>query len=167
MTENMTDNSPQNKTNALLKSATQAARNGDMAVAIPLLKQLIETKPDHEIALGMLASIYLQMGMNGEANDLFELLLDKHPENPLARFQYGLTKLNSGLAEEAIKLWNPLLADESNFMAHFHTALAFLQLNNKQDAAHHLQTSTIAMPRSHPLYPQLLELLTSLSKEDA
>ncbi|MFY0678098.1 MAG: hypothetical protein JXR18_12515 [Neptuniibacter sp.] len=167
MDEKMTEKLPKGETDSLLKSATEAARNGELATAIPRLKQLLEVDPDHQLGLGMLASIYLQTGMNEESGTLFEHLLQKHPENPLARFQYGLTKLNSGSPEEAIELWQPLFSDEENFMAHFHGALACLQMGNNADASQHLQISAVHMPNSHPLYPQLVELLNSLSKVDA
>lgn len=79
--------------------------------------------------------------------------------NPLARFQLGMAHLSSGAAETALETWEPLLDQEEDFMAHFHSALALLQLGRREQAETLLMHASQTMPVSHPLYPKLLELV--------
>lgn len=146
-----------------LECATKQVRNEDFAAAIESLKGILDQDSQHEIATGMLASIYLQIGHVDAAIKLYETLLMLNPENPLARFQLGLARLNNGEATAAIDVWAPMLDTENEFMANFHSALAFVQLGRNQDAIARLTHASQHMPTSHPLYPQLLNLNAKLT----
>lgn len=142
-----------------LGKATQDAKDGNLDDAVTTLKQILHDQPNHEIALGMLAAIYLQIGMQEAAIERFEALLAAHPNNPLARFQLGMAMLGLDRAQEALDAWRPLLDDESDFMAHFHSSLALIQLGRHAEALPLLARAAQRMPPSHPLYAKALELL--------
>lgn len=97
---------------------------------------------------------------------MYETLLQVNAVNPLARFQLGMAHLSSGAAETALETWEPLLDQEEDFMAHFHSALALLQLDRREQAEAMLMHASRAMPVSHPLYPKLLELVAQYCNDE-
>lgn len=149
--------------NKRLGRATEQVKNEDLDAAIITLKALLQEYPNNEISTGMLASIYLQIGMNDLAIELYESLLETSPDNPLARFQLGLANLNKGNTEVAIDIWHPMLKMENEFMAHFHSALAYIELGNHNKALDLLQVAGQHMPNSHPFYSQMVTLHKTLS----
>lgn len=145
---------------AELAPLVEAVRRADYAFAIEQLKAFLDSHPDHEIAAGLLAASYFQLGMHERARTLYERLLVVHPENALVRFQLGLLR-SSDDPREALGLWAPLLSAPGEFMAHFHSALACLQLNDKAAAKRLLERAALHMPQSHPLRAQLDQLLAT------
>ena len=85
-----------------LLAATEGAKQGELDIAIMRLKEILNAQPRHEISLGMLASIYLQIGMNAQAVEYFERLLTDFAHNPLARFQLGMAKMADQQPEQAL-----------------------------------------------------------------
>lgn len=142
-----------------LRLATELAKQGHYDEAIVALKAMLEDEPGNELALGLLAAIYLQIGYHEKAVTVYETLLGVNADNPLARFQLGMAHLGSGAAETALETWKPLLNQEEDFMAHFHSALALLQLGREEQAEAMLMHASRTMPVAHPLYPKLLELI--------
>lgn len=157
-------NDPKMDNSALetLSNATNAAKQGNLDEAIPLLKELLSTYPDNEVANGMLASIYLQIGALEEAEHRFTELLRTHPANPLGRFQLGMCYLSMSRPQKALETWQPLLADQNEFMAHFHSGLAQLELGNHKESYELVQIAAHRMPSNHPLYAQLLQVRSNL-----
>lgn len=147
----------------LLIEATALAKSGDFEGAIVKLKALIESHPLHEIALGMLAGIYAQIGMHDRAIEYFRRVLKINPENPLARFQLGLSQLSSGQPADALNAWKPALKNPDDFLVRFYSGLALMQLERPAEARPLLEEAAQQMPKNHALYPQLTELLTGFS----
>lgn len=143
----------------------EAVRRGDYDFAIRGLKGFIEVHPGHEVATGLLAASYFQIGMPDRASELYRELLAVYPTNALARFQLGLIYLNSN-PHEALNLWRPLLAAEHEFMAHFHSALAHWQLDERDAARPLLEHAAKYMPESHPLRAQLNQMRSSLMRNE-
>lgn len=146
-----------------LSAAAGLAKEGNLDDAIIILKEILAVRPSHEISLGMLASIYLQIGMHQQAISHFETLLDIYPNNPLARFQLGMARLSQGQPQAALDTWEPMRSLENEFMAHFHSALALIQLGRNAEAVDRLELARQRMPESHPLFPRLLELHDQLT----
>ncbi len=150
-----------------LTQATEHVKEGNFDSAIINLKAILNQYPKHEISLGMLASVYLQIGMQKQAIDLYETLLQANPKNPLARLQLGMAKFNSGHPQQALSVWEPMLTMDKEFMANFHSAQALVQLGRDQEALNLLVNPRQHMPPSHPLYPQLLDLYAQLTERTA
>src|SRR5229473_2163064 len=127
------------------------------------LKSLLASDPKHEIAVGMLAAIYAQIGLLDRAIEYFQQSLTINPQNVLARFQLGLTQLTAQRPQEALATWKPGLDQPGEFLAHFHSGLALLQLQKPAEARALFAHAARRMPKAHALYPQLQDLLSRLS----
>lgn len=145
--------------NEALKTATAYAKNGDLERAIESLKALVARNPKHEIATGMLASIYAQLDMRDRAIEYFQRTLTINPANPLARLQLGQLQLSAGRPLEALATWKPSVDDPQDFVARFHSGLALLQLQRPQEARSMFEAAAQRMPKDHALYAQLQDLL--------
>jgi Flp pilus assembly protein TadD len=77
-----------------LAALIEALKSGDYAAAISGLKDFLALHPRHEIALGLLAAAYAEIGMRNAASALYQQLLEAHPRNMLARLQLGLLMLS-------------------------------------------------------------------------
>ena len=146
-----------------LQRATKQVKENELGDAIETLKAILEEDAEHEVATGMLAAVYLQIGRIEAAITLYNKLLDISPDNPLARFQLGLARLNNGEPSQALETWQPMLEMKDEFMAHFHSALAQIELRHPEEAMQLLNKAGESMPIGHPLYPQLIDLQNKLS----
>ena len=145
-----------------LQQAVSALRSDNKEEAMEWLKQLLSEHPGHELGGGMLASIYAELGMIEQAAALYQEVLAQHPDNPLARFQWGLLLFNRDQLVDALAVWEPLLASTDDFMAHFQSALAMAKLNHLSEARHLLSTAESRMPLSHEMRPHLEALQQAL-----
>ena len=142
-----------------ISQASELIKSRSFEQAIPLLKDLISTDTNNELALGMLASIYAEIQMKDKAMGLYERILAINPANPLARFQLGLLNFNNNQFDQAIKIWSPALSDEKNFMTQYFTGLAYLQIQQPAQARPLLEMAQQHMPTDNPLYNSLNDLL--------
>lgn len=143
--------------------AAVAAKQGDYEQAIAQLKDLLAIDARHEVALGMIAAIYAQLGMRDRAVDYYGKALAINSGNTLARFQLGLVQLTDQQPPQALATWKPCLNDETNFMVRFHSGLALLQLGRESEAREMFEAADVHMPRSHPLQEQLQQFRTMLN----
>ncbi len=151
----------ENNANAdkVLISAAHFAKQGDFAQAIVHLKSILAADGEHQIALGMLAAIYAQIGLLDRAMDYYRQSLATHPENLLARFQLGLVQLSAKQPQAALETWRPCLEEPNEFVAHFYSGLALLELDAPEKARALLEQAAADMPQTHPLYGALQNLL--------
>jgi tetratricopeptide (TPR) repeat protein len=113
-----------------LRAAVEAMRQDNVEAGILALKTILNLAPRHELANGMLASIYAQLGMRDAAVSKYQTTLAINPANHLARFQLGTLQLDAGQPSEALQTLEPLLT-----------------------------LAQAAMPQDHPLRPLLAEQL--------
>jgi tetratricopeptide (TPR) repeat protein len=156
----------QSEKHAQLTTAAQCVEKGDFEGALVQLKSLIEAQPRHELAIGMLAGIYAQIGMHDRAIKHFNRVLEINPANALARFQLGLSQLTSAQQAAAIETWKPALKRRDDFLSRFYSALALMQSNRIEEAGILLRETEKLMPRNHTLYPQLLALLANINQPE-
>jgi len=142
--------------------AAACAKRGDLEAAMGHAKTVLSLDPSNEIALGLLSGIYMQLNMRDRAEGCLREVLSAHPRNVLARYQLGLMQLEGGEPQAALDTWAPALEDDDEFMCHFHSALALLQLKKPQQARPLLEHCAPRIPRNHDLYPRLQELLGQL-----
>ena len=148
-----------------LALAIDCVRQGKLGDAIVYLKSRTSGGSTDEVATGLLAAIYMQIGLTDKAVDAYEELIAAYPDNSLARFQLGLAQLGRGARTEALSTWRPLLDQEEDFMAHFHSALALLELRRNDEARKMLDVARERMPTSHPLFPKALDLMARLDSQ--
>jgi len=149
---------------ALLETATANAKAGDFEQAIIHLKMLLQENPTHEIATGMLGGIYAELKMTDRAIECFRRVLEINPSNPLARFHLGLLQLSKQQLDEAVTTFKASLEQPADFLSHFHSGLALLQLHKPGEARKLLEQAARRMPKDHVFYPQLQHLLDQLNK---
>ena len=142
-----------------LSLAAAYAKRGELEPAMIQLTQLLQADPDHEIANGMLAGIHAQLNMTDRAVAGYRRVLAINPDNALARFQLGLLQVTSGHPREAVDTLRPCLTDKQDFLAHFYSALALLELHRPEEARALLVRASQRMPADHTLRPRLGELL--------
>jgi predicted Zn-dependent protease len=142
--------------------AGACANRGDLEAAMVHAKKVLSLDPSNEIALGLLSGIYMQLNMRDRAESCLREVLSANPRNVLARYQLGLLQFEGGQAQPALDTWAPALKDEEEFMCHFHSALALLQLKKPERARPLLEHCAPRIPRNHALYPRLQELLEQL-----
>lgn len=159
----LAQNSSKKDLRFLLHEATQKIKRNDYKAAILTLKTLLDSDPKHEIALGMLASTYLQIGMHQQAIDLYERLLDERP-NLLAQAQLGIAYAQTSQAQKALETLEPTLGLEGEFVAHFYVAQSLMQLHRFDEAKEKLAIAAQRMPSSHPLFANLMELENRLNR---
>lgn len=145
----------------LIKRATEYAKDRKFDQAIEVLKSLLQSLPNHELGLGMLASLYAEIGMNDRAIENFEKIISLNAENPLAVFQLGLIHFKAGRAQKALDIWQSALSD-TDYMMHFYSGLALQSLARIDEAKSMFEQAAKTMPKDHALFGQLQELLKSL-----
>jgi tetratricopeptide (TPR) repeat protein len=126
-----------------LRAAVEAMRQDNVEAGILALKTILNLAPRHELANGMLASIYAQLGMRDAAVSKYQTTLAINPANHLARFQLGTLQL----------------ALDDQFLPQLYAAIALIALDRPQEAHHLLTLAQAAMPQDHPLRPLLAEQL--------
>ena len=147
---------------ASLRTLIEAVRAGRFEPAIEGLKTFLSVQPRNEIATGLLAASYFQIGLLDRAQALYERVLELNPLNALARFQLGMTQLSLRAPRAALTTWEPLLETQNEFMARFHSALAHLELGERGPARTLLDEAAKNMPASHPLAGRLRALRSQL-----
>ena len=156
------DRSSGQATHPAMSRAISATREGRYKDALMHLKRIVADRPDDPIAIGMLAGVYADLGMKDDARQHFDQILATDPENPLARYQRGVLDFEAGELDSALQFWRPLLDTEQDFMGHFYSALALMQLGRLSDVRGLLETARDRMPGDHPLQQQLEKLFEVL-----
>jgi len=146
-----------------MQRAVTATRERRYDAALIHLKSIVADRPQDQVALGMLASVYADLGMQDQAREYYDRILTINPENPLARHQRGILEFEAGQLESALEIWQPLLETEHDFMAHFYSALALMQLNRLDGVRDLLETALERMPTDHPLRPESEKLINVLA----
>lgn len=142
-----------------LELAAAYAKEKNFEQAILSLKDLLAHNAQHAIAAGMLAAIYAEIGLHTRAIQYYAKVLAISPNNPLARLHLGLSQLANRQPADALESWRPALSQPHEFLAHYYSGLALLQLKKKSEALNLLRQAAQRMPQSHPLYPSLQDLL--------
>lgn len=86
----------------------QASGNGDSASAIGCFKLAVTRDERHAKAHWALAAEYAALKMPDRAAQHFARSVELDPQQPVARFQYGLLLLTSGDVPQAQAVWEPL-----------------------------------------------------------
>lgn len=77
-------------------------------------------------------------GSGNKAEQLFQTVLNKAPDNPQVNYYYGLFLASAGKADKAIPLLHKA-ADGKLYDAYYNLGLVYLSLNNTEQALSYLQ----------------------------
>lgn len=146
-----------------LKPILELMKAENYESAIPLLKEFVAEFPANEVALGMLAAAYQQLGMAGSSRQLFQQILAQNERNALARFQLGMTYFQERSWVEALEIWEPLVDSGEDFAATFYSGICHANLGKRDSAIKLFKASSNKMPRNHPLFQQLEKIASELN----
>lgn len=144
-----------------LSQAAACLSNGDTESALTHLKTALAAEPENELVLGMLASVYAQLGMDERATEFFEKILAVNPANPLARFQLGLLVFQRGQPEQALAIWQASEPPQGDFMIRFYSGLALAQLGRSEEARTLFLAAREHVPSDHPVRAEVDKLLSN------
>jgi predicted Zn-dependent protease len=153
-------------TTSLLQRATDSVKSGAFDQARDDLLALVNADPAHELATGMLAAVYAEQGRFADAASYFERTLTLNPDNPLARMQLGVMRLQLQQPQAALEAFelglNRSAYGLNEYVIQFYRAVALAQLQQTDEARAALIKAQEFMPTNHALYPRLLQLLIQL-----
>ncbi|WP_163391064.1 hypothetical protein [Enterovibrio norvegicus] len=117
----------------ILHLAAYAVNNGDLANALTLCKKIdIEATPDQRLNL-IHAAILNQLGMHQESIDIYNIVVEKDPDNELAKFQLGVAYFFSNDIGNAETYWQGL-----DYFAHFAEGFLSAKSGDFEQAIKHL-----------------------------
>jgi tetratricopeptide (TPR) repeat protein len=148
-----------NDVRELLSSALAHVKAGDLDEAMAALKDLLDRDPENEVALGLLAALWCDLGMHERGAEGFGKLLGRNPGNPLTRIQLGLSQRAAGRRDLALATWKPAVeADE--VAALYWSGLVHYENGALDEARRVLARAAAVTGPDHPFYPAVQRLLT-------
>ena len=142
----------------MLSSAVTHVKAGDLDDALTALKELLERDPKNEIALGLLAAIWCDLGLHERGAEGFGKLLGRNPDNPLTRIHLGLAQRAAGQRDLALATWKPGV-EAKEAAALYWSGLVHYENGAPDEAREMLALAATVMGPDHPLYPAVRELL--------
>lgn len=142
----------------LLHLAMQASLDDRHDQAIAYLKRVHASRPNDAVALYLLGSAHVQIGMVERGMDEISRALEIQPGMEVARLQLGLMRMSCGQAEWAREVLEPLAGlPETHCMHHF--ARGLLSLMEGQ-----AEQSRAAIERGIMLNPYNMELNRDMAR---
>lgn len=133
----------------LLRRAVESHRNGQLAAAAALYREVLKTDPRQPDALHLLGLIAQHEGRPTEAVNLFTDAIAANPLVAQYRLNRGLTLRAIGRTADALEDFQQAVAlDPSSADAHLHHGNALKQLGHFRDAVAPLRTSVTLAPAS-------------------
>ena len=142
----------------LLSLAVAHVKAGDLDDALTTLKEQLESDPKNEIALGLLAAIWCDLGLAQKGAQAFKDLLARDPGNPLARIQLGLTQRADGKPELALATWKQGV-EAGDIGALYWSAVVKYENGAAEDALSLLTRAAALTGPTHPLHQAVQQLL--------
>ncbi len=142
----------------LLSSAVAHVKAGNLDEAMAALKNLLDRDPENEVALGLLAAIWCDLGLHGRGAEGFRKLLGRNPDNPLTRIQLGLAQRAAGQRDLALATWQPGV-EAKEVAALYWSGLVHYENGAPDEAREMLARAAEVTGPNHPLYPAVRELL--------
>lgn len=162
----MTDNLAMFEPDELIALAAADLERSDYESALRKLKTAVQWPDVPNEALGMIARVYAQLRLWEKARDFYRRYLERVPEAATETFQLGMVHFDMGEAEEALSIWQALLARQPTHPpALFFAALANAQQGRRNDAARHLDVLLKSAPADNLYFGRGKELLQALESE--
>ena len=148
----------------LIALANLDIKNGNVEEGLLKLKSLYASDDSDVEVLGMLASLYAQLGLLEKARTLYEKILKVEPKSFLTNFQLGMTYFDTGEIDQALKVWEQVLSQESVFPpALFYRGLALSQKGEIADAKQSLETLLQSAEPDNLYFEKAQELIQSIN----
>ncbi len=150
----------------LLALADWNFKKTDYQAAIEKLKTLLARNNVPLNTYALLGRVYATIGLFERAKGAFQFFIDQKQDPSTAlneRFQLGLVENDLGNSEQAIKIWDEVLASHSNFVpAMYHKAKVLVELNQVQVAVELLNNLLETAEDGNEYIPMADKLLSKL-----
>jgi tetratricopeptide (TPR) repeat protein len=155
------------KADDLVESGRAAANNGNLEVAIALLKRATEVDPKNKYAWNNLGLVYFQMRQDEPAIAAFQKQLEVNPYDEFAYNYLGRVYWNQRKYDDAVKAYNKQL--ENNPLDKFsHAALGamYAEWHKYDEAVPELEKAASLTPDSAELQVSLGDAYLNLGQDD-
>ena len=132
--------------------AVMAEKNGDCSTAVAhyaASESLLDSQPS---ALQGYGACLIKLKQMDKATDIFQQLVAKQPENPLARRGLAVAQLATGKPQDALATLQPLLDENPEVRTMRLAAAAYEANKDTPNAVKLLHDAIVKDPRQIPLY---------------
>jgi len=147
---------PDMKADDLVDSARAATENGNLPVALVLLKRATEVDPKNKIAWNNLGLVYFRMRENEQAISAFQKQIEVNPYDEFAYNSLGRVYWNERKYDDAVKAFNKQL--ETNPLdkyAHANLGQMYAEWHKYNEAVPELEKAASLFPDTDPSSAEL------------
>jgi len=150
-----------------LERAIQYHNAGQLQRAAEIYTKILETNPNHSMALHLLGVVADQSGETSKAIDLIQRALRTNPNDPVCYLNLGLAFQNSGEPKEAISYYQKALQLRPDFAeAHNNVGYALQSLSRSEEAISYYQKALQLKPDFPEAYNNMGNALQSQSRSE-
>jgi tetratricopeptide (TPR) repeat protein len=158
---------PDMKADDLVESGRAAATNGNLPVAIALLKRATDVDPKNKVAWNNLGLVYFQMRQDDQAIAAFQKQLEVNPYDEFAYNYLGRVYWNDRKYDEAVKAFNKQLENNPlDKFAHANLGTMYAEWHKYSEAAPELEKAASLTPDSAELQVSLGDAYLNLGQDD-
>jgi tetratricopeptide (TPR) repeat protein len=118
-----------------LKLANLLNSQNNLYEALAEYQTILQNDPENINALLGAANNFKDLGLEDEAENIYKQAIEKHPEDLLANYNYGLLKQGRQKLKEAITLYEKVLEIDPDFLEnYFVLGLVYWDLKEKEKA---------------------------------
>jgi tetratricopeptide (TPR) repeat protein len=142
---------PDMKADDLVDSARASADNGNLPVALALLKRATEVDPKNKVAWNNLGLIYFAMRENDQAIAAFQKQIEVNPYDQYAYNNLGRVYVNEREYDEAAKAFNKQLENNPlDAFAHYSLGAMYSEWHKYDRAVVELEKAAALIPDTAP-----------------
>lgn len=158
---------PDMKADDLVDSARAAGDNGNLPVAMVLLKRATEIDPKNKVAWNNLGLVYFAMRENAQAIAAFQKQIEVNPYDEFAYNNLGRVYWNDRKYDEAVKAFNKQLENNPlDKFAHANLGQMYAEWHKYDLAAPELEKAASLLPDSGELQVNLGDAYLNLGQDD-
>lgn len=148
--------------------AEACTQQGDIARAEAVLRRALETRPDHAESAEDLALLLAGNDRWVEAMDLFDRILERHPNRPETRVKRAMCQFRHGASGQAIRELEDLRAEAPAFApARFNLGQVYAARQQWEQAAAELETAVRLQPDFAEAWFQLYRVRLARNEPEA
>jgi tetratricopeptide (TPR) repeat protein/transglutaminase-like putative cysteine protease len=158
---------PDMKADDLVDSARAAGDNGNLPVALVLLKRATEIDPKNKVAWNNLGLVYFAMRENTQAIAAFQKQIEVNPYDEFAYNNLGRVYWNDRKYDDAVKAFNKQLENNPlDKFAHANLGQMYAEWHKYDLAAPELEKAASLLPDSGELQVNLGDAYLNLGQDD-
>jgi tetratricopeptide (TPR) repeat protein len=148
----------------LVALAHAALNQQNFDSALEKLKRVLAGPNPPGDAVALTAQLYAQLGLYAKAEKLYRRYVDANPMAINERFQLGLTYVGMGKSNEALQLWEKVLAEVPNHIPTlYYKAFVMAQTGKLAEAKTILDSFLAFLPADNPYFANARQLLQAIA----